>query len=136
MQKEQLERRLTEYMAAIRSMETDRWVGEFAENATVEDPVGTPEVRGHEQLRTFFDGVRKRLRLLDVAPEFVVVSGSEAAVRWSATSFTHNDLTAKFPGISAFKFREDGKILQLRAYWDAKDVARQFAAAQAQTQKG
>jgi steroid delta-isomerase len=135
MEKEDFERRLTEYMDSIRSMETDRWVGEFAENATVEDPVGTPEVRGHEQLRGFFDGVRKRLKLLDLTPEFVVVSASEAAVKWSAVSTAHNGLKASFPGVTAFKLREDGKILQLRAFWDAKEVARQFAAAKALAQK-
>jgi steroid delta-isomerase len=120
MEKKDIEKWLKEYRDAIRSMETDRWVGKFAEDATVEDPVGGPVHTGHDQLRAFFDGVRKHSKLLDMQPEFTVIAPPEAVIKFSVTNFTHSNAKIKFGGIGYYKFREDGKLIQMRAFWELK----------------
>jgi steroid delta-isomerase len=120
MDKKDIEKWLEEYRDAIRSMDTETWVGKFAEDATAEDPVGGPVHKGHERLRAFFGGVRKYSKLLDMQPEFTVVAPPEAVVKWTVTNTTVKDAKIKFGGIGYYKFREDGKLLQMRAFWDLK----------------
>ncbi|MFB3813384.1 MAG: nuclear transport factor 2 family protein [Terriglobales bacterium] len=131
MKKSDIERRLAEYRDALRSMQTDAWVSQFAEDGSVEDPVGMPAHRGHEALRTFFDGVRKNFKLLDLTPELVVVAPPEAVVKWSTRGVTAAGAEITFQGVSTYTFREDGKVQQMRAFWDVNELGRLLKAAAA-----
>ena len=48
---------VTEYFAAIRAMDVDRWVNTFDANAVSHDPVGAPPLNGHKALRQFLTQV-------------------------------------------------------------------------------
>lgn len=124
MKKQEIEARLAEYREALETMETDRWVGQYAENATVEDPVGGPVHSGHDQLRTFFEGVRKNFKLLTIQPELTVIAPPEAAIKATVSGTTTKDFELKFSLISTYKFRDDGKVLQMRAFWDPSELGK------------
>jgi steroid Delta-isomerase len=126
MKKAEIEERLKQYRDSLRTMETDRWIGEYAEDATVEDPVGGPVHAGHEQMRAFFNGVRKGFKLLDIQPEMTVIAPPEAAVRARVRGVTTNDRELFFDLIATYKLREDGKFVQMRAYWDAGELAKKL----------
>ena len=128
MNKGQLERRIVEYKESLRSMDTDRWLGEFAEDAAVEDPVGGPVIKGHEKLRAFFEQTRKVFKVLDLKVDFAVIIPPEAVVKWTTLGVTHSGLEITLQGIGMYKFREDGKLLEMRSFFDQKEVARQFMA--------
>lgn len=126
MTKTELEVRLKEYRESLASMIVECWVGEFAENGTVEDPVGGPEVSGTEELKKFFKQVCKTFTTLQLTPEFEVIVPPEASVKWSTLGITHSGKKVTFEGISSFKFNEEGKIIQMRAFWDQKEVVRKL----------
>lgn len=126
MKKAEIEERLKQYRDSLRTMEADRWIGEYAEDATVEDPVGGPVHAGHEQMRKFFSGVQKGFKLLDIQPEMTVITPPEAAVRARVRAVTVTDRELFFDLIATYKLREDGKFVQMRAYWDAGELAKKL----------
>lgn len=117
MTREQIERRLEEYRAALRSMDPDRWVGMFAEDAALQDPVGGPVHRGQGQIRAFFMGVRRRRKLLDMIPEASYITPPNgAAVLWSLRAVQRSSPDVALKGISTYEFREDGKLTRMLVY--------------------
>jgi steroid Delta-isomerase len=127
MTKEEINRWLSEYRDSLKSMVTDRWVGHYAPDAIVEDPVGGPEFKGHEQLRAFFEGVREIFRHLEMFPEHIIETPPEAAVKFYALAETHAGKKLRFEGISTYIFNEDGKLSRMRAYWNAEELAKKIA---------
>ena len=120
MTREQIERRLEEYRAALRSMDPDRWVGMFAEDAEVQDPVGGQVHRGHGQVRAFFMEVRRRRKLLDMIPEASYITPPNgAAVMWSLRAVQRSGSDVTLKGISTYEFREDGKLTRMLVYWSS-----------------
>lgn len=129
MDKQDIEERLKQYADSLRSMDTDRWLAEYAEDASVEDPVGTPAMVGHEQLRVFFDGLRENIEVLDMKPEVTIIIPPEAALKSTVTATAVNGSKADFELINTFKFREeDGKVVEMRAFWDAEKLAKALKA--------
>lgn len=128
MTKDVIQGRIKEYYESVNSMVMERWVEEYAENGIVEDPVGGPVRHGHDQLRSLFDQLCKTFSRLYMREEFEIVIPPEATVKWKAQGETHNGPIVNFEGISVFKFAEDGKILQMRAFWDQKELVRQLKA--------
>ncbi len=126
MTKAEIEARINQYYDTLRTMETERWVAEYAPSGTIEDPVGGPVVAGHERLTSFFNNiVKKNMKLLDLKPELIIIAPPEAVVRWTTRGVTQAGKEACFNGISLFKFSEDGKVLQMRAFWDPEELTRQ-----------
>ena len=120
MTREQIERRLEEYRAALRSMDPDRWVGMFAEDAEVQDPVGGQVHRGHGQVRAFFMEVRRRRKLLDMIPEASYITPPNgAAVMWSLRAVQRSGPDVTLKGSSTYEFREDGKLTRMLVYWSS-----------------
>jgi steroid Delta-isomerase len=116
MTKKEIEKRLEEYRESLRSMETERWVSEFAEDARIEDPVGRPPIIGRDQLRIYFNKIKEKVRLLDMTPEFTVVSPPEAVVKFTGQAISKDESKVNTEGISTYKFRDDGKLLEMRAF--------------------
>jgi steroid delta-isomerase len=117
MTREEIERRLEEYRAALRSMEPDRWVGMFAEDAEVQDPVGGPVHRGEEQIRAFFASVKLRSKRLDMTPQATYVSPpNAAAVLWSLHASQHEGPDQLVEGVSTYDFRQDGKVSRMLVF--------------------
>jgi hypothetical protein len=121
MTKAEIEARLAQYRDALRSMNTERWVAEYAEDGVVLDPVGGPPHRGHKELADFFNGVRQNFKLLDMTPQFQVFTPPGAVVKWSVRAVPVQGPEFIFEGISTYRFREDGKLTQMHAYWDMED---------------
>lgn len=87
----------------------------FAENATVEDPVGSEIVNGMPALRKFYTGaVSYDLQLTRTGP--VRVAHKEAAFPFELVMEVNGILT-KTHIIDVFKFNEKGKIISMRAFW-------------------
>ena len=126
MNRKDIERRLAEYIEALKSMETDQWVGQYSETATVEDPVSGPVHTGPDQLRAFFEGVRKNFRLLQIKPEMTVILPPEAAVKAEVFGITKTGVELTFDLIATYKFAEDGKVQQMRAFWDPVALAKKL----------
>ncbi|BBX62817.1 hypothetical protein MSAS_19910 [Mycobacterium saskatchewanense] len=91
----------------------------YAADATVEDPIGSDPLRGHEAIRAFyaaFQDAQKTTELTELR-----VAGSEAAFLWRLTLEADGGRTQIAP-ISLMAFNEDAKITSMRAFWSPADV--------------
>lgn len=92
----------------------------FADDATVEDPVGTEPKVGREALAAFYQ----------MACDFVTaaqltgtprVAGNEVAFPFEITTGS-GDNASIISIIDAFRFNEAGKIVSMRAWWGGDNV--------------
>jgi steroid delta-isomerase len=128
MQKEAVEKIVTEYFAAIRAMDVERWVATFALDAETNDPVGTPPIRGHEGLRHFLSGVMSIFEKVGLTENQVFVAGNGAAVKWTGHGKGKNGREVVFEGIDVFQINEAGRIQTVWAYWDMNAMLAQLLA--------
>jgi len=121
------EHAVTEYFAAIRAMDAQRWVSLFAPDAVTQDPVGTPPVQGHEALLGFITHVFSSFQQVALTETDVFVRETSAAVRWTGHAVAPNGKEVDFAGIDIIDCDETGKIVNVRAFWNPEPV---FAALQ------
>jgi len=87
----------------------------YAENGSVEDPVGSEVLSGKARLREFYSGaVVIDLSLTRTGP--VRVAGQEAAFPFQLLMEV-DGATMKTDIIDVFRFDKAGKIVQMRAFW-------------------
>lgn len=110
------------YIAALNASDPEALAGVYADNATLEDPVGGGTVHeGIDQIRAFYEtlrGVTMEAKLLDAR-----VCGSDLLFNF--------DLTTKFDENSAMtinvwdlmQFDENNKVTSMRAYWGPDNVS-------------
>lgn len=113
---------VSEYFAATRAMDADRWVDTFAPTATSYDPVGTPPLNGHEALHGFIAGVFSLFKTIGLTENNVFLNGNTAAVKWTGQGTGHNGKSVTFEGIDVITVDDSGKISLVNAYWDPTPV--------------
>lgn len=103
------------YVQALNEGDLDAIVALYAEGGTVEDPVGSAPVAGHEAIRAFY--ARSLATPLQVRLEGPVrVAGRECAFAFAVT-LTHEGRRMTIRPIDTFRFDEHGRIVQMRAYF-------------------
>ncbi|MDE2414253.1 MAG: nuclear transport factor 2 family protein [Comamonadaceae bacterium] len=108
------------YIAALNAGDLDAIVALYADDATVEDPVGSPPHQGHAAIRAFY---AKSLAIkLDVALEGPVrAAANEAAFAFCVRLHWQGRDMAIRP-IDVFRFNEAGKILSMRAIFGPENM--------------
>jgi steroid delta-isomerase len=119
--KEEVRALLERYAAAMMQRDRDAWVGCFAEDATQEDPIGTPPNVGHEAIGRFFDGQTIPVTMtLDGDP---LVLGNEVLAFFSVTAEIDGTTMANPRVVDHIVLTEDGTRFQsLRAFFDFADM--------------
>ncbi len=117
-------------MAAVEGGRRDEWLGLFAEDARVEDPVGhVPEMRGRESLASFWDNGIAPLASVRFEVTREWQAGAEAMLLATVTIATADGREASYDG--AFNYAtQEGTIASLRAFWDLPAVGAALAAAE------
>ena len=128
MSREQIEQTVSDYFAAVRSLDAEAFVAVFAPDAVSHDPVGAPPVSGYDGLRKFFKGIESTFSQLIMTETAVYINKNEAAVHWQAEGTGQNGKTTVFSGIDVFTCNDEGKISSLRAYWDPRAMMAQLKA--------
>jgi steroid Delta-isomerase len=111
---------LREYIEAFNANDAARVVALFADEATVEDPVGTPVKRGREEIAAFYGHattVGAQLEL--VAPPRG--SHANAATISFKVHLAGPEGAAHIDVTDVMEFDAHGKIVSMRAYWGADD---------------
>jgi steroid delta-isomerase len=92
----------------------------YAEDGTVEDPIGSEPHRGRAAIREFYrtsaGGVRLELE------GRVRVAGSEGA--GAMVAYPQVDPTVRVETLDVMTFGADGLITSMRAYWSADTIFR------------
>jgi steroid Delta-isomerase len=115
---------VADFYRAIQALDAEAWVRSFAVDAICEDPVGSPEARGHEALHGFVTGLFGLFVTFGLTPDEAFASGSGVAVHWTGRGLGRNGARVEFSGIDVFTLDAIGKIKMLQAYWDAGPVLR------------
>jgi steroid Delta-isomerase len=119
---EQITATIDRYVEVFSTGDKDGYLGLFAPDATVEDPVGSAVCRGPVEIAGFWDGVRGLTPTITLqlvgAPR---VAASEAAFAMQALPEL-GDTKMVVDIIDVMSFDDDGRITSLRAFWDMAEM--------------
>lgn len=107
------------YIELVAKGAADELVELYADDATVEDPVGGEVHIGRQAIHGFYsavDGLQRECELVTLR-----VAGNEAAFHFRLT-VTAGEHRMVIEPIDVMAFDEDGKVAHMKAYWSAADV--------------
>ncbi|MBW8754501.1 MAG: nuclear transport factor 2 family protein [Sphingomonadales bacterium] len=96
----------------------DAWVKIWADQAVVEDPVGSPPHRGIEALRTTFWAMSRNAAPRLTLSEEVIVCGNEAIAIMTAEVGPPDNRRTLSPVVDHFTFDDDARIVGMRAFFN------------------
>jgi steroid delta-isomerase len=114
-------------MSAVVRGEKDEWVGLFATDAVVEDPVGPsgfdPEGKGHhgrDGIAAFWDMAIANVERFEFAIRDSFAAGNEVANIGTISAFLPGDMRVDTDGVFVYRVGEDGLIKSMRAFWEVE----------------
>lgn len=110
------------YCEAFTAGDRDAYVGLFADDAWIEDPVGTPRHNGPEAIGAFFEmssSMAESIELRQTGP--VRVAAGECAFPMQARPTIGGSVLC-VDIIDVMTFSDDGKITTMRAFWDPAEM--------------
>lgn len=111
------------YLASFGAGDRAAYVGAFAPDGWIEDPVGSPRRVGPEGIGAFWDETRSMADSLDLVPTgFRVVVGNEAVLTLQARPVIGGQ-TFTLEIVDHMTFDEAGKIASVRAFFDPTTMA-------------
>ncbi|WP_420381804.1 nuclear transport factor 2 family protein [Novosphingobium sp.] len=116
------------YVARINSGDAEGVLALFAPEAVIEDPIGSAIKTGDELASWFANTVAYSTRITQVAP----LRGShadEALLVFDVEFTPPGSPRLRIRSADAFRFRADGLIVSLRAFWGPEDLQPAFPAA-------
>jgi steroid delta-isomerase len=116
---EQITQTVTRYLEFVSKGQPDDIAGLYADDATVEDPVGGEVHIGRQAIRGFYgtlENVKAQTEVLTLR-----ALGNEAAFHWTLSiDFGGNGMRIDI--ISVMTFDEESKIASMKAYWGQDNV--------------
>lgn len=101
------------YIAALNAADLDAIVALYADDAVVEDPVGSPPKQGLAAIRAFYAAsCQMQLQVQLQGPVRAVAN--EAAFAFTV-SFVYDGQRTEIAPIDHFRFNEAGKVTHMRA---------------------
>ena len=102
------------YLELTAKGQVDDIVELYADDATVEDPVGSEVHIGRKAIHGFYSRIPTSNNQTDIVT--LRALGNEAAFFWNLTVELGGD-RMRIEIISTMTFNEDGKIASMKAYW-------------------
>lgn len=115
---EQMEAVIEDAFAGLVAFDVQRVVNNFAPDAVLEDPVGTPPMQGRQAIAAYLETFPTLFSELKLYSLDIKVGGQEAAVKWRLRFRTKAGNVFFLEGIGIFKFNEEGKIVSEREFFD------------------
>ncbi|MGF7130090.1 steroid delta-isomerase [Paraburkholderia sp. EB58] len=117
---ENMKARLLEYIEAFNADDAQRVVALFADEASIEDPVGTPVKQGKSEIAQFYGYATSLGARLELVAPPRGSHGSSATISFRVHTVmegqpAHIDVT------DVMDFDAAGKIVRMRAYWGRDD---------------
>ncbi|QLL06455.1 nuclear transport factor 2 family protein [Mycobacterium vicinigordonae] len=108
------------YIETVANGTADDLAAFYADDATLEDPVGGGEVHiGKNAIRGFYSAVEGMQRQCELVT--LRVSGNEAAFHFRLT-VSAGDSKLRIEPIETMAFDGDGKVTAMKAYWSPADA--------------
>ena|SRR5947209_6466185 len=119
---DQVRATIERYQSTFSAGDREGWLGLFADDAAVEDPVGSPPREGRDDIAAFWDEVHRQADAITVSMvQGPAICGDEAAWAFETVVETGGQ-SVVISIIDVGSFGEDGRIRRLRAFWDASSV--------------
>jgi ketosteroid isomerase-like protein len=115
---EQIETVIEDVFAGLAAFDVRRVVNNFASDAVVEDPVGTPPIQGTQAIAAYLETFPSLFSQIKIYSLDVKVCGQEAAVKWRLRFKTKTGNVFFLEGIGFFKFNQEGKVQSEREFFD------------------
>lgn len=115
---QQIEAALEDAFAGLVAFDAPRVLNNFADDAVLEDPVGTPPMVGKDAIAAYlatFPTVFNQMKLYSLN---IKVRANEAAVTWRIRFTTKTGNVFFLEGIGYFQFNEQGKIKLEKEFFD------------------
>jgi len=103
------------YPAMVSKGDVDGVVALYAEDATIEDPIGSEPRRGRDAIREFYTASAGSVTIRCTGP--VRVAGCEAATPMVVLLGPDGPDQRALDVISHMRFDDDGRIASMRAFW-------------------
>jgi steroid delta-isomerase len=107
------------YLELVSKAQPDEVAALYADDATLEDPVGSDVHIGRPAIRGFYSSIE------NIKAETEVVTlralGNEVAFLWTMTVHM-GDVNMRMEIISVMTFDDEGKIASMKAYWGPENV--------------
>lgn len=116
---ERLREVVEQYLRLVATGTADEIAALYAEDATLEDPVGAGVLRGREAIRGFYAAIEP-LRVETTLFTLRAAAG-EAAFHFEVRTIT-DDATFTMAPIEVMTFDEDALITSMRAWWADTDM--------------
>jgi steroid delta-isomerase len=113
-----VQKTIDSYLAAFTAGDREAWLACFADDAWIEDPVGTPRRTGRDEIGAFWDeshAVPDSVELRSLGLTNIV--GAEAAFTMQARPDLGGELYA-LDVIDVMTFDDDARITTMRAFFD------------------
>ena len=113
---------LDTYWATMSKGDRAGWIGCFAPDATVEDPVGSGVRKRHDEIGAFYDETHALADSIETRPIGITnVCGNEVAFAMEIRP-TMGGAVFTMHAIDVMTFDDDAKITSMRAFWDASTM--------------
>jgi steroid Delta-isomerase len=112
---------IANYMQRFTAQDRAGWLEQFAADAWIEDPVGTPRRHGHEEIGAFWDETHSLAEVSLVPLGITTVIFREAIFTMQARPVL-GDQTYAIDIIDLMTFDDDAKITSMRAFFDASTM--------------
>lgn len=115
---QQIEAVIEDAFAGLITFDVQRVIQHFADDAVLEDPVGTPPMVGKAAIVAYLEAFptlfnQMKLYSLDIKP-----GGQEAGVKWRLRFTTKSGHVFFLEGIGFFEFNQDGKVQREKQFFD------------------
>jgi steroid delta-isomerase len=110
---------VTRYLDFVSKGQPDDVAALYADDATVEDPVGGEVHIGRQAIRGFYGAIENVKAQTDVVT--LRALGNEAAFHWTL-SLDFGGSGMRIDIISTMTFDDDAKIASMKAYWGQDNV--------------
>jgi steroid delta-isomerase len=115
---EQIETVIEDAFAGLVAFDVQRVINNFASDAVLEDPVGTPPMQGTQAITAYLESFPTLFNQMKLYSLDIKVGGQEAAVKWRLRFTTKSGHVFFLEGIGYFKFNQEGKIQLEKEFFD------------------
>ena len=115
-----MEAAVHEYVAAFDASAPERVAALVAEDATVEDPIGTPPHVGRDAILAFYTASMQTGAKLKLDGP-VRIAGPFAAFAFSVL-LHHEGKDQRVDVIDTFRFNEDNQVVEMKAYFGPSNM--------------
>ena len=107
------------YVKLLSAGDVDGVMGLFAEEVSLEDPVGGTALEGADAVRAFYGAMAGKLSVQLTGP--IRVAGVEAAFPMLAR-VELGEQPSEMDVIDVMKFGDGGKVVSMRAFWNPAEM--------------